>query len=121
MAASPHVRVARRGGRLFACRDRSSRRIALTGLPRIAGDRWLLDGSRVIDSKSGRVVTRGVGSPATLMRDGTVAWLDGTRLSMAAPGAAAVELSADASKLAAGRRTIYWTERSEARSVSKPG
>lgn len=125
VAAWPHVRVVRRGGKLFACRDRSSRRIRLNGVPRIAGDRWLLDGERLIDAKTDRVVTRGVGAPATLLRGGTVAWLDAGRLLLAAPGGAPVELSAAASALASGRRTIYWTEagqpRSFATSASKPG
>ncbi len=122
MAAAPHIRVVRRDDdRLLACRDKSARRIRLDGVPRIAGDRWLLDGARVIDSKTGRTVTSGVGRPATLLGDGTVAWLDGGRLQWAAPGAAPAELSTAASALASGRKTIYWTEASVARSFSKPG
>lgn len=122
VAASPHVRVVRKGsGWRFACRDRSARRIPLGEVtPRIVGDRWLLAGPRVIDSRSGKVVARATGAVtrATVLRDGTLAWLEGARLRAAAPGGAPVELSAAASALAAGRRTIYWTEAGAPRSAS---
>ena len=120
VAASPHVRIVRKAsGRRFACRDRSARRIPLGEVtPRIVGDRWLLAGPRLIDSKSGEVVARATGAVtrATALRDGTLAWLEGARLRAVAPGGAPVELSAAASALAAGRRTIYWTEAGAPRS-----
>lgn len=134
VAASPHVRVVRKAsGRRFACRDRRARRIPLGEVtPRIFSDRWLLAGPRLIDSKSGKVVARATGAVtrATVLRDGTLAWLEGARLRAVAPGRMPVELSAAASALAAGRRAIYWTEAgaprsyppvNAARSRSKPG
>ena len=120
IAASPHVRVVRKAsGRRFACRDRSARRIPLGKVtPLIFSDRWLLAGPRLIDSKSGKVVSRATGAVtrATVLRDGTLAWLVGARLRVVGPGGAPVELSAAASALAAGRRAIYWTEAGAPRS-----
>jgi hypothetical protein len=95
-------------------------------VPRIVNDRWLLvlgAGSpartaRVVDMKTGKTVTEvAAGGPgihrATLLRRGTLAWLEeGGRVLAQRPGAAAVELApADPvpSTLAAARDTVYWT------------
>ena len=83
--------------------------------------------------RTGRTVIRARPvSQATLLADGTLAWLEsGGRLLARSPGADAVVLSdAAPGRLAAARRAVYWTESgiprayrppSEARSASKPG
>jgi hypothetical protein len=69
---------------------------------------------------------------ATLLVDGTLAWIElGGRLLARSPGADALVLSENApGLLAAARRAIYWTENgvakvyrppNAARSASKPG
>ena len=72
-------------------------------------------------------------SQATLLADGTLAWIEtGGRLLARSPGADAAVLSEAApGLLAAARRAVYWTEngiprvyraaRAQARSASKPG
>jgi hypothetical protein len=106
-------------------------------LPRIVAGRWLLlsrpGTARVVDARSGHVVARAAGvQEATLLRDGTLAWIEDTGRVLARPpgGEAAVLSPGEASALAAARRAVYWTEAgvprvyrppSAARSVSKPG
>jgi hypothetical protein len=139
IVATGSVRVYETGDGRFACRIGERRRFALAGssAPRIVGDRWLLvfgEGTaRVVDSRTGRTVTRAASaSQATLLRDGTLAWIEMSgRLLARAPGADAVALSENApGLLAAARRAVYWTENgvpkvyrppSAARSASKPG
>ena len=71
-------------------------------------------------------------SQATLLRDGTLAWIElGGRLLARSPGGETVVLSEAApGLLAAARKAVYWTENglpavyrppSAARSDSKPG
>jgi hypothetical protein len=135
------VRLRRDGGRCFAARGRTiaatgsvrvyetpdgrracragGRSFALAGstAPRIAGDRWLLaygEGSaRVVDSRTGRTVARaGSVSQATLLADGTLAWIDfgGAAHAQRPGGAPAVLAAGGAGALAAARRAVYWTE-----------
>src|SRR3954447_7042114 len=139
LASSPAVRVYRRAGSSVrrACRigGGSVRIPAGAPVPRIVNDRWLLvlgpgtpaRTASVVDMKTGKTVTKvAPGGPgihrATLLRRGTLAWLEeGGRVPRAPPragalaqrpGAAAVELApADPvpSTLAAARDTVYWT------------
>jgi hypothetical protein len=140
IAASGTVRVFARSGERFWCRvgGRGPSALTVPVRPRIVGDRWLLvrgEGSaRVIDTRTGATVIheQAVATP-TLLRDGTLAWIDhGGRLLVRSPGSATVVLAqAGASNLAAARRAVYWTETgsprvyrppsSAARSASKPG
>jgi hypothetical protein len=140
IAASGSVRVYETPDARYACRIGRPGRILLAGSspPRIVADRWLLvygeASARVIDTRSGRTVAheRSV-AQATLLADGTLAWLDlrGGGLFARSPGADAVVLSEGAPGLmAAARRAVYWTENgipqvyrppSAARSASKPG
>ena len=121
VAASASVRVVQPAGaaRRFACR--AGRRFAAgpsgAPAPRIVDDRWLLvhrpDGVRVLDTRSGEIVTSVDGVPAavTLLYDGTLAWIDAAGVLRAqSRGAAPVELSAAATLVAAARRAVYWTE-----------
>jgi hypothetical protein len=139
IVASGSVRVYETGDERLACRIGGGRPFGVAGstLPRIVGDRWLLvfgEGSaRVVDSRTGRTVTHALSvSRATLLRDGTLAWIDfGGKAIARSPGAEPVILgTAGASALAAARRAVYWTEAgaprvyrppSAARSASKPG
>jgi len=139
LAASGSVRVYETPAERLACRIGGGRPFGIAGStrPRIVGDRWLLafgEGTaRVVDSRTGRTVTRaGAVSRATLLRDGTLAWIDfDGKAIVRSPGAEPVILAtAGASALAAARRAVYWTEagtprayrpRSAARSASKPG
>ena len=140
IVASGSVRVYKTPGGRRACRVGSRRSIDLAGSgpPRIVADRWVLalgEGSaRVVDMRTGRTVhhERSV-AQATLLVDGTLAWLDirGRGLFGRSPGGDAVLLSDGAPGLmAAARRAVYWTENgtpavyrppSRARSASKPG
>ena len=65
----------------------------------------------MVDSRTGRTVTRASGvSAATLLRDGTLAWIDiGGAVHVAAPGATPLVVGEGASRLAAARRAVYWT------------
>jgi hypothetical protein len=136
VAAAGSVRVLERGSKRVGCRIRGPHRFPAGAAgdprPRIVGGRWLLlrgDGAaRVVDTRTGEVVSRaGDATQATMLRDGTFAWIDsagavhadGHRLS---PG--------PATSLAAARRAVYWTEAGAprvyrppraARSASKPG
>ena len=123
-----------------ACRVGARRPIDLAGSmpPRIVADRWVLAfgelSARVVDMRTGRTVLheRSV-AQATLLADGTLAWLDsrGRGLFARSPGADTVVVTEEPSGLlAAARRAIYWTEvggpkvyrpPSAARSASKPG
>jgi hypothetical protein len=119
IAASGSVRVYATPNGRRACRIGGGRSIALAGstAPRIVADRWLLafgEGSaRVVDSRTGRTVTRAESvSSATLLTDGTLAWIDfeGKAITRS-PGAEPVVLAeSGASALAAARRAVYWTE-----------
>ena len=139
LTASGSVRVYETGDGRLACRIGGGRPFEVAGStrPRIVGDRWVLafgEGSaRVVDSRTGRTVTRaGAVSRATLLRDGTLVWIDFDGKAIArSPGAEPVVIAtAGASALAAARRAVYWTEAgapkvyrpaSAARSASKPG
>ena len=139
IVATGSVRVYETPDGRRACRVGGRRSFGLAGstAPRIVGDRWLLvfgEGSaRVVDSRTGRTVTRATSaSQATLLRDGTLAWIEfGGRLLARGPGGDPVVLSENApGLLAAARRAVYWTENgvprvyrppSAARSASKPG
>ena len=138
IAASGSVRVYDTPDGRFVCRvDREGRTPLVDAVPpRIVGDRWLLTfgptTARVVDSRTGRPVSSAADvSEATVLRDGTLAWTDfDGRLRVRSPGAEAVVLSETASRLAAARRAVYWTENgianvyrppSAARSASKPG
>jgi hypothetical protein len=102
VVASGSVRVVERAGarRRIACRAGSARRIdagrAGAAAPRIVADRWLLvvgEGrARVADTRSGLTVTRAASvARATLLLDGTLAWIDVAGRALAqAPGAAPV-------------------------------
>jgi hypothetical protein len=134
VAASPSVRVFERGAARFACRVRGPAHMAAGApgdpRPRIVANRWVLlrtgDGLSVLDSRSGSVVTAVEGTPlrhATLLRDGTAAWLEqGGRLLVQRPADdSPTELAAASEQpaaLAAGRRTVYWTAGGVARSAS---
>jgi hypothetical protein len=129
IVATGSLRVYETGDGRFACRIGGRRPFALAGssAPRIVGDRWLLvfgEGSaRVVDSRTGRTVTRArAASQATLLRDGTLAWIDFAGKAIArSPGAEPVVLATGgASALAAARRAVYWTEAGAAR-VYRPG
>jgi hypothetical protein len=139
IVASGSVRVYDTADARYACRVGHMGRILLAGSspPRIVADRWLLvfgEGSaRVIDTRTGRTVLheRSV-AQATLLADGTLAWLDlGGRLLARSPGNSTVVLSEGTPGLLAGaRRAVYWTDLggpqvyrppSAARSASKPG
>jgi hypothetical protein len=101
------------------------------------GDRWLLlrtgDAARVVDSRTGRgVASAREVAQATLLRDGTLAWIDTSGgVHARRPASEPIALSAaGASRLAGARRAVYWTEAgtprvyrppSAARSASKPG
>ena len=113
-----------------ACRIGGRKPFALAGStpPRIVADRWLLafgEGSaRVIDMRTGQTVTHEQSvARATLLADGTLAWLDfGGRLLARGPGADAVVLSENApGLLAAARRAVYWTENGVPRVYRPPG
>jgi len=138
VVASGSVRVYDTPDGRLACRVGAGRPFGVAGStpPRIVGDRWLLafgeGGARVLDSRTGRTVTRATSvSRATLLRDGTLAWIDfAGAVRVAAPGAASLMVGEGASGLAAARRAVYWTETgaprvyrppSAARSASKPG
>ena len=140
IVASGSIRVYETPDGRRACRIGARRSIGLAGSspPRIVADRWVLafgEGSaRVIDMRTGKTVLheRSV-AQATLLADGTLAWLDihGRGLFARSPGAEAVVLTAEpAGLLAAARRAVYWTEAGRpkvyrppkaARSASKPG
>ncbi|MEA2125639.1 MAG: hypothetical protein QOI80_2421, partial [Solirubrobacteraceae bacterium] len=141
IAAAGSVRVLARGDRRVGCRIGGPARFpagaAGDPLPRIVGGRWLLrrtaGTARVMDTRSGHAVALAAGvRDATLLRDGTLAWIDDAgRVLARPPGGDALTLSTgEASALAAARRAVYWTEAgvakvyrptSAARSASKPG
>jgi hypothetical protein len=141
IAAAGGVHVLARGERRVGCRLGGPARFPAGAAgdprPRIVAGRWLLlrsgDAARVVDSRTGRAVARATGvAQATLMRDGTLAWIDAAGgVHARPPGGKAVTLpAAGASALAAARRAVYWTEAgvpkayrppSAARSASKPG
>ena len=119
IVASGSIRVYDTPDGRFTCRVDREGRLLLAGstAPRIVGDRWLLvfgEGSaRVFDTRDGRTVTRaGSVSSATLLRDGTLAWIDfADKMIVRSPGADPVILAeSGASALAAARRAAYWTE-----------
>ena len=119
IVASGSIRVYETPDERFICRVDREGRLPLAGstAPRIVGDRWVLvfgEGTaRVVDSRTGRAVTRAQSvSAATVVRDGTLAWIDfGGRLLVQSPGAeAAVVSESGAGRLAAARRAVYWTE-----------
>ncbi|MEA2312428.1 MAG: hypothetical protein QOE28_2396 [Solirubrobacteraceae bacterium] len=141
IAASPHVRVftvrpiystglARR-----ACRIRGGPAIGLPAgsapVPRIVGDRWLLaltsGRATVYDMRTGAPVARAAGvDRATVLADGSLAWIDASRGVFArAPGAAAATQLAPATPapgaLAAGRHVVYWTAGGEPHGARRPG
>ena len=140
IVASGSVRVYETPDGRRACRIGARRSISLAGSspPRIVADRWVLafgEGSaRVIDMSTRKTVQHEQSvAQATMLADGTLAWLDirGRGLFARSPGAETVVLTEEpAGLLAAARRAIYWTENgvpkvyrppSEARSASKPG
>jgi hypothetical protein len=119
IVASGSIRVYETPGGRRACRVGARRPIGLAGSgpPRIVADRWVLafgEGSaRVIDMRTGRTVAHEQSvAQATLLADGTFAWLDLVgRLLVRSPGADAVVVSdAAPGLLAAARRAIYWTD-----------
>ncbi len=119
IVASGSIRVYETGDGRRLCRVDREGRLPLAGStpPRIVGDRWLLvfgEGTaRVVDSRTGRTVTRAESvSAATLLRDGTLAWIDfDGAVRVRSPGADPVILGeSGASALAAARRAAYWTE-----------
>ena len=105
-------------GRRLACRIGGGRPFGLADPvpPRIIGDRWLLTfgvtSARVVDSRTGRTVIRaGDVSHATLLRDGTLAWVDFAGIvRVAARGGSPLVVGEGASRLAAARRAVYWTD-----------
>ena len=121
VAASPRVRVYERGSRRYACHGSRRARAGSAGdpLPRIVADRWVLLrdelGVGVLDARRGRIVTRADGKvgEATLLVEGTLAWLDGDGrlLAQRAADDSPTELapaSAAPTALAAGRKAAYW-------------
>ena len=125
VARAPFVRVARHGRRLFACRILNRAAVPLPSHTapatlRITGDHWLFGvdtcshiGS-VIDLRSGRTVTELPFESrwaATLLRDGTLAWIDDAGTLFARPPNTqdATTLGTGASALASNGRTVYWT------------
>jgi hypothetical protein len=118
IAATGSVRVFVRDGRRVACRIGVDGRFRVGGdrPPRIVGDRWLLvrdgDRARVFDSSTGGAVAgaRRV-AQATLLADGTLAWIDvGGAVHVATPGGTPLVVGEGASRLAAARRAVYWTD-----------
>lgn len=135
VAAAPLVRVRVVHGIRVACRigapralrlDRRGAKPAAGRTYRIAGDRWLLareDGLlRVVDTRAGRLVTRARGAirSATLLRDGTIAWIraDGAALAQP-PGGAARQIGTGARALASAGTTAYWTTGGAAQSWTR--
>lgn len=116
VAHSWQVRILRRGAALSACLDRRT-----FGLPpntlladvQIARERWVFTGTSVIDLKARRTVIK-LARPrsATLLGDGTLAWIgDDGRLLAQSPGAAApTVLSGAGAALSSSGTTVYWTE-----------
>jgi hypothetical protein len=120
------VRVARHRGKLLACRLRHRPVLPLPShlAPATllaAHDRWLAGVDRcshaafVFDLSSGGTVSE-IPSfearwPATLLDDGTLAWIDdaGTLFAQAADSGQATTLATGASALASSGRTAYWT------------
>jgi hypothetical protein len=145
IAAAGSVRILKRGARRVGCRIGGPHRfpagVAGDPRPRIVSGRWVLlragDTARVVDSRTGKVVARaGEVSQSTVLRDGTLAWIDTTgRLITRRPGFGPSLVADGATALAAARRAVYWTrdgvpqvfrpgrvqEASAARSASKPG
>jgi hypothetical protein len=124
VVASSGVRVFERGTRRLACRVGHSGTVAIgtpgDPLPRIVKDRWVLapatNATTVYDVRARKPVTTAEGAiaQATLLDDGTLAWLDPQgRLLAQGPGQDAPTELAPAdpppTALAASRTTIYWT------------
>jgi hypothetical protein len=123
VAASGSVRVMANG---FGCRIGAEGRFRVRGAARIVADRWVLvrrgDTARVIDSRSGRTVARADAvADATLLADGTLAWIapDGRLLVWPGDSGASLILGAGADELAAARRVVYWTENGAPRSFRR--
>jgi hypothetical protein len=131
------VRVARHGGRLFACRLRHRPVLALpshlvAATLHAAHDRWLSGvdtcshAAFVFDLGSGRTVTELPSFKArwstTLLNDGTLAWIDdaGTLFAQPPDTPDAVPLATGASALASSGKTVYWTEAGAAHSWTAP-
>jgi hypothetical protein len=130
------VRVARHGGKLFACRLRHRPVLALPShlVPatlRTAHDRWLAGvdtcshAAFVFDLRSGRTVTElpfKARWSAVLLDDGTLAWIDdaGTLSAQAPDSAQATALATEASALAVSGTTVYWTARGAPHSARAP-
>ena len=118
ITASGSIRVFETPDGRFACRIGGRAPFALAGStpPRIVGDRWLLaygEGSaRVLDMRTGRTVTHEQSvSRSTLLRDGTLAWIDfGGMVRVESPGGTPLVVGEEASRLAAARRAVYWTD-----------
>lgn len=122
VAASRMVRVYETSDARFACRY--SKRLRRGGAgdtedpaPRVVGDRWVLmtslDRTLVLDSVTRRRVTV-VETPmteATLLANGTLAWIDDTGRVLAQKPAddAPNQLGTGGWSLASGMTTVYWT------------
>lgn len=117
IAATGSVRVFAFAGERFGCRiGRAGKFDVERGAVRIVADRWVLvrdgDRARVFDSKTGRTVAdaREV-AQATLLADGTLAWIDAAgAVHVATPSGTPLVVGEGASRLAAARRTVYWTD-----------
>ena len=114
VAATGSVRVMANG---FGCRVGADGRFRVRGRVRIVADRWVLvrrgRTARVIDSRAGRTVASASSvADATLLTDGTLAWIerDGRLHVWPADSGASVIVGSGASRLAAARRAVYWTE-----------
>ena len=116
VSAAGSVRVLKRGDRRVGCRIGGPHRFPAGAAgdprPRIVSGRWLLlradSTARVVDTRSGEVVARaGDVSQSTLLRDGTLAWID---TSGAVHAGGALLSPGPATALAAARRAVYWTE-----------
>jgi hypothetical protein len=119
------VRVARQGGKLFACRLRHRPVLSLpshlvASTLRVAKDRWLAGvdtcshAAFVFDLRSGRTVTElpfQARWSAALLDDGTLAWIDdaGALFAQAPDSGQATTLATSASALASSGTTAYWT------------
>lgn len=131
IAATPGVRVYARAGVRWACGsgDRAPVRLppplagtSRTADLRIAGDRWVLatGGSRLLVADTRKATTATTapaprrGANATLLADGTAAWLDATGALVAQRAAAEAPVvlapaAAVPAPPASSERTIYWT------------
>jgi hypothetical protein len=130
------MRVARHRGKLFACRLFHRPVLPLPShlapaTLRVAHDRWLFGvdpcshAASVFDLRYGRTVTElpfKTRWPATLLNDGTLAWIDdaATLFAQAPDIQEATTLATEASALASTGKTVYWTAGGAAHSWTAP-